>query len=77
MFDEGVFVGDPGLGSEVLEFGDVLLEPIIDSSARKLPRFLSEAIEIESGGGFDVVGVERGFEVSGEGCERLGSVGGV
>ena len=63
MINEGGLVRDPCFGSKVLEVSDEFLESIIEG-----PIFLSEGLlgkfsEVGAGSGFDVEGIEGGFEV--------------
>ena len=73
MINEGGFTQDPGFGGKVLEVGDEFLE-VGDEFLEVIiegPVFLSEGLlnefsKVRASGGFDVKGVEGGFEVFGE-----------
>ena len=66
MIDKGGFIQDPGFGSEVLEVSDEFLEAIIEGPVFLSEGLLNEFSKVRASGGFDVKGVEGGFEVFGE-----------
>ena len=66
MIDEGGFIRDPGIGSEVLEVGDEFLEAIVEGPVFFSEDLLNEFRKVRASSGFDVKGVEGGFEVFSE-----------
>ena len=80
MINEGDLIRDPCFGSKVLEVGDEFLESIIEGPIFLLEGLLGKFSEVGAGSGFDVEGVESGFEVFSEFIKGLffgidGSVG--
>ena len=75
LIDEGDVVSDACLASEVLEVGDILLEPVIGGSIGVANGFLDELGKVQVGSGSGVKRVECGFEVLGELLEGLLVVG--
>ena len=75
LINEGDVVSDACLASEVLEVGDILLEPVIGGSVGAANGFLDELGKVQAGSGSGIKGVECGFEVLGELLEGLLVVG--
>ena len=66
LVNEGDVVSDSSLASEVLEVGDVLLEPIICDPIRVVNGLLDEFGQIKAGSSFGVKGIKGGFKVFGK-----------
>ena len=57
LIDEGDVVCDACLASEVLEVGDILLEPVISGSVGAANGFLDELGKVQAGSGSGVEGL--------------------